>query len=172
MDMRTKAAGAVVMAIATVATAHAQSVYRCGDTYSQQPCAGARAIESPHQPSAGERAGAKAAARRDAALAGTMEKERLRQEAQASSAYIPAPRLDTEPAPQRQGPDKSATRRLDMFTAVAPNSKPQADAKAGKPKGKAKKETQEAQDAKPAARRFQAQSPVRSTNVGAQPPAR
>ena len=168
----TRNLSALAFTLATACGAQAQAIYRCGDSYSPQPCAGGKAIDAAAPaPTAGERAGAAAAARRDAALAGTLEKERLRQEAQPAAAYIPPPRMEPEAgAVQRQGPDKSATRRLDRFTAVTPGGRSAADGKPPAAKGKPKKK--EAQEAKSPARPLQAKAAVRTTNAGPQPPAR
>lgn len=123
----------IALALATglaAAAAIGQTIYRCGDTYSQQRCEGGRALpEAGPAPSAEERAQAQAASRRDAALAATMEKDRLRQEAQAGGSYVPPPR--SEPAREpRKSPEKSATRKLDLFTASAPGARPPKSMKA------------------------------------------
>ena len=61
----------------------AQAVYRCGpdrNVYSQQPCADGAAIDARDGRTAGQRAEAEAAARRESAHADRMERERLAQE--------------------------------------------------------------------------------------------
>lgn len=104
--------------------AHAQAIYRCGDSYSQQPCAGGRQLEpAAPPPTAADRSQAAAAAARDARLADTLEKDRNRREAQAARApaVLPAPALE-EPEPHKW-PEKAATRKLDLFTASVPGSR-------------------------------------------------
>jgi hypothetical protein len=142
--------GALALLLSTTGlAAQAQAIYRCGDTYSQQPCAGGQQVaQPPPAPSPADRAQAGANARRDAAMAATLEKDRLRQDSQSGSQplYIPAP--STEPArDEYKTPEKKATRKLDVFTATAPGSatkkdkkdKPKAAAKAtSKTEGKAK----------------------------------
>ncbi len=124
--------GRITAAAALLAVAgslQAQQVWRCGDTYAQQPCPGGKAVQAaPPAPSAADRAQTAANVKRDAALASSMEKERLRQEAQAPSAYIPPPRMEPAHEPHKW-PEKAGTRKLDVFTAVAPGSKPQKKAK-------------------------------------------
>ncbi len=123
---------ALSLAAASVA-APAQAIYRCGDSYSQQPCAGGRAIEADPAPTAAERRQSAAATQRDARLADSLEKDRLRQEAQPGQLYIPPPKLDAAAEPHKW-PEKKATRKLDVFTASAPANKPPKDKKK---KGKA-----------------------------------
>ncbi len=65
-------------ALSTWATA--QNVYRCGDSYSQSPCAGGVAITVDDARDAAQKNQADEAARRDAKLAQTLEKDRLAQE--------------------------------------------------------------------------------------------
>jgi hypothetical protein len=127
----------LVLACAGWPLAHAQAIYRCGDSYSQQPCAGGTQVAAPPAaPSASDRSQAAAAALRDARLADSMEKDRVRREAQAGSApvILQAPPV-AEPEPHKW-PDKAGTRKLDVFTASVPGSKqPKA-----KPPAKAKAE--------------------------------
>ena len=114
--------------------APAQAIWRCGDSYSPQPCADGRPLADAPAASGEERAQARAATARDARLADSQEKERLRVEAQAPQAVIPPPRL--EPPPEKhKWPEQAATRKLDVFTASAPGSKPtKAQARKAKPK--------------------------------------
>lgn len=75
----------LLLAAALPAAAHAQTIYRCGNTYSQTPCAGAQALAP--EPSADaardkeRKAQADAATRRDLKTAETLEKNRLKNEA-------------------------------------------------------------------------------------------
>lgn len=104
--------------------AHAQAIYRCGDSYSQQPCAGGRQVApSAPPPSAADRSQAAAQVARDARLADSLEKDRTRREAQAAHApaVLPPPAVE-EPTPYKS-PEKAATRKLDMFTASVPGSR-------------------------------------------------
>ncbi|RYF37082.1 MAG: hypothetical protein EOO21_00325, partial [Comamonadaceae bacterium] len=116
--MRPSFAAAVLLSI-TVQAAQAQ-IYRCGDSYGQVPCAGAQAVEAAPAPSAADRAQAAANARRDATMAATLEKDRVRRENQTGTLplYIPPPTSDAGLDPY-QTPEKRATRKLDVFTASA-----------------------------------------------------
>jgi hypothetical protein len=123
--------------------APAQTIWRCGDSYGAQPCADGRPLADAPAATREDRAQAQAATARDARLADSLEKERLRLEAQAPQAVIPAPR--SEPAPEKhKWPEQAATRKLDVFTASAPGSKP---AK-GQAKSKAKPQSGGDKDAK------------------------
>lgn len=75
---------AIALALGMFATASAQTVYRCGDSYSQKPCAGGRAVdvEDPRSPT--QREQARTAAQRDARTAQAMERDRLKAEAAAA----------------------------------------------------------------------------------------
>jgi hypothetical protein len=68
---------------AASAPAHA-TIWRCGNTYSDRPCAGATPIEAPAAPSEQERRQADEATRNDQAAAERMARERLRLEAAAA----------------------------------------------------------------------------------------
>lgn len=128
------------LACLACSAAGAQSIYRCGDSYSQQPCAGGRQLApAAPAPSAADRKQAATAAMRDARLADSLEKDRTRREAQAASTpfvlQAPAPE---QPEPHKW-PEKAGTRKLDVFTASAPktNSKAkQASAKSKPPASK------------------------------------
>ena len=66
--------------------ATAQTVYRCGNSYSQSPCAGAIAVSVDDPRTEAQRAAADAALARNKALAQEMEDTRRRDEAQALAA--------------------------------------------------------------------------------------
>ena len=135
--MNVKFAFAIIL-IATYAhgtRAAAQNVYKCGQSYSQQPCVGGAVVPTDDTRSAAQQAQAGAAAKRDAIAADAMEKARLKQEAQAAPAYIPPPRPDTQAEEKKlvmSKPKKPA-----VFTAVVP-AKPgdKAPKKKKKPKKK------------------------------------
>jgi len=138
-----------------IALAQPSTIYRCGDSYSSQPCAGGREIsaETP-SPTSTERRDAAVAAQRDARIADSLEKERLKQEARSASSHIPAPAPQAQPTPHKW-PEKNATRKLDVFTASGPptgkpDKKKEKSAKGGgKKKGKSSDEARPARDAKP-----------------------
>jgi hypothetical protein len=124
--MRPLPAAAALLLSVTCLAVQAQAVYRCGDSYGQQPCAGGQQVpQAQPGPSAADRAQAGANARRDATLAATLEKDRLRQEGQAGTQplYIPPPTPQATDEPHKW-PEKNATRKLDVFTASAPGTAP------------------------------------------------
>ena len=94
----------------------AQSVYRCGSTYSQAPCTGGQVIDTSETLQTQQKGKGPTAAERDAKAAAALEKERLSQDARAAPAYIAHP---SAPAAQpRKGIAKP--RKLEQFTAIAP----------------------------------------------------
>ena len=109
--------------------AGAQSVYRCGNLYSQQPCADALPLDAADSRTAAQSAQTQAAASRAASSAQRMEKERLAQAAQAvANSRAPAqrakPPASAASAPMN-GPTHSPDRRKqkkppEFFTAAAP----------------------------------------------------
>ena len=128
----------LVAACAATAQAQSQPVYRCGNSYSQQPCAAAATIEVDDSRSAAQQNQTSAAAQRDMKAAKAMEESRLKEEAKASPGYVP-PSKEEPPAADAPKPEtvsgKAAKSRY--FTAVAPR-------KPGEPvkkKKKAKKKT-------------------------------
>jgi hypothetical protein len=115
--------------------AQADTVYRCGESYSNSPCAGATVVATDDARSAAQRADTQAAVKRDAALAQAMEKDRLRLEAKAAPAVILAS------APAAQAPRASDKRivkprsmKSENFTAVPPKKPGEATTQAKKKK--------------------------------------
>ena len=93
----------IAIAISCIgAAAGAQTIYRCGSTYSQQPCAGATAVEaSSRTPTSAEAEAARKQAERDMKLATAMETTRLREEAKPVAAYIPKEKVEEAPKPHQ-----------------------------------------------------------------------
>jgi hypothetical protein len=60
--------------------AHAQTVYRCGSSYSQQPCPDAKPVDVSDSRSREQKAQSDAAVRHDKQAADSLEKSRLKQE--------------------------------------------------------------------------------------------
>jgi hypothetical protein len=99
--------------------AGAQTIYRCGDTYSQLPCDNARVVGAPAaKPGAAEAQASRQAVVRDAARADAMEKARLKDEARPANAYIPAARTGEERA-QEHKPASAQAKKPAYFTAVS-----------------------------------------------------
>jgi hypothetical protein len=117
----------VLAAAAALAPAAAQSVYRCGDSYSQKPCPGGTLVPTDDARSASQRAQTSAAAQRDAKTANAMEKARLKEEAKPVPGYIPAP--NAEPIAQENKPELAKPKKPQYFTAAAPRKPGEAPAK-------------------------------------------
>jgi hypothetical protein len=101
----------------------AQPVYRCGDSYTNQPCPGGRQIQADDPRTPAQRAQTTEAAKRDAKLADEMEKTRLKQEAKAAVAPVPpAPAVAEPPAESASDRTYSPMRakKPAYFTAVSP----------------------------------------------------
>src|SRR5688572_19188224 len=78
-----------------------QTVYRCGNSYGQQPCAGGSVIDSTDARSPAEAARATGVAAADARRADAMEKARLAQEKDAPRAVIIGPQTPATPPDAR-----------------------------------------------------------------------
>jgi hypothetical protein len=115
--------------------APAQTVYRCGNSYSQQPCPGGAPVAAadPRTPAEAARSGSAAAA--DAKRADAMEKARLAQEKNAPKAVVIAP---AAPVQQNAAPTRDSARakpgKLDQFTAQTPRQPGEGKKKDGKEK--------------------------------------
>ena len=125
----------ILATLACAASAQAQTVYRCGSSYSQQPCPGGTPVEvsDPRTPADAARASGAAAA--DARRADALEQARRAQEKNAPKAIVIGPQTPAvaDAKPAKDG-TKPKTRKPEQFTAVSP-AKPGA---ANKPKGKKK----------------------------------
>ena len=116
--------------------ASAQTVWRCGSTYSQKPCAEGVSVQASDARSDAQAREAEAAARRDAKTADAMEKARLAQEAKAPTAGVigkPAAAAshaagDTKPRKTKHA-KKKVEPNPDLFTAVTPGEKKKKTAK-------------------------------------------
>jgi hypothetical protein len=123
----------LVLALACAsAAAGAQTVWRCGNSYSQQPCAGGAPVTL-SEPVTG-RPVATPVANTDAKLAAEMEKARLAQERNAPKAVIIGP----VEAPPLKEVSKDGTKakpgKLDQFSAVSPTTHPRKKSKKKKEK--------------------------------------
>jgi len=145
--MKTRSWSALVLVLELAAggtEVSAQPVYRCGNSYSQVPCAGAVVVDVDDQRTPQQKAQTDDAARQAAASAARMEKERLALErSRPGGAPKPAvrdhdhtPRKDTgaERKPDAKQKKKSAP---EYFTAAArtddKNSEPPAKKPASSP---------------------------------------
>lgn len=138
--MRKKLTALLLAAIAGASLA--QSVYRCGNSYSQQPCAGGMAVAVEDERTPQQAAQSTASTRRDVALADAMEKQRLEDEKRAPMARVMGAGAGSAGAAGKAGAGAKAAAKQkrkpvqqpEVFTAIAPG-KPAA----AKAKSKAKK---------------------------------
>ncbi len=79
--------------------AGAQTVYRCGNSYSQSPCAGGVTVDANDSRSRTQQAQAEADTARARQSANALEKDRLKQEEAAARADRQAPQADAGKAP-------------------------------------------------------------------------
>ena len=119
---------------AVLGTASADTIYKCGASYSNTPCEGATTLQT----DAGKRDAAAAKAsddltKRQAKLGDEMEKARLKEEAKPVAVYIPPPKpVSTE---DRKKFQMTKPGKVQYFTAIAPGEP--GDAKKKKAKKKA-----------------------------------
>ena len=98
--------------------AGAQTIWRCGNSYSQVPCQGGTAV-TVAEPVTG-RPAPTSVANRDAKLAAEMEKARLAQERNAPKAIVIGPVEAPPVAEARKDGTKPKTGKLEQVTAVSP----------------------------------------------------
>lgn len=127
----------LAMALGWSAPGSAETVYRCGESYSQRPCPGGKQVQTDDPRSASQRAQTLEAVQRDAKAAEAMEKSRLKEEAKPAQALMPAPKTETAGPPDGPAVTPAIAKKPAYFTAVSPAKKGQAQP--GKKKKKAKK---------------------------------
>jgi len=123
--IRIATVAAALTALATAASA--ETVYRCGSSYSHAPCAGATAIDVGASPGAAERAEARAVATREQKLAAELVRDRHERERAArpaTPASLSAAPAASAPAHKTARATKKQRRELDDrdFVAVVPTS--------------------------------------------------
>lgn len=101
------------------APAMAQNIYRCGDSYSQQPCPGGRLVEASDTRSASQKLQTDQATQRDAKSADAMEKARLKEEAKPIPVGMPLAKSQAAPdEPKKAAGGKS--KKPAHFSATSP----------------------------------------------------
>ncbi len=121
---------ALFCAAAWTAPAAAQDIYRCGDSYSQQACAGGRLVAASDSRSAAQKAQTDQATERAAKAGDAMQKARLIEEAKPVPVGMPLPKAQEPLAPPTQhfvstkSKEKAKTqtkaKKPERFSAVAP----------------------------------------------------
>jgi hypothetical protein len=116
----------LIIAAACALAAHAagaQQVWRCGSSYSQQPCPGGAVVDTSDGRNATQVAKSSSVAQADMKLADKMEKERLEREKNAPKALVIGPQTPAAPTPEHKlagkKKDKGRAATPEVFTAVA-----------------------------------------------------
>jgi hypothetical protein len=110
------------IALAVAGAAGAQTMYRCGSSYSQQPCPGGSEVAGSAARPAADVAQARAVAQADAKRADAMEKARLAQEKNAPKALVIGPKeVATAPAKSASHAKKKQG-KPEEFTALQPGT--------------------------------------------------
>jgi hypothetical protein len=132
----------LALAAAWAVPAASQPVYRCGDSYSQQPCPGGKPVAVEDSRTPAQREQTTEAVRRQAAAANQLERDRLREEARVNAGKPPVQLGERQDQPDRT--EAAQAKKPKQFTAVSP--KKPGDPAAGKksksrskPKNKATK---------------------------------
>jgi hypothetical protein len=128
MNNKKKLAAVLVMMLAAgVLPSAAQTVYRCGDSYSLKPCHGSKVIDVEDTRSATQRSQTLEASQRDAKVADAMEKARLEDEAKAEARHLKQQKIAEAAAikasikKDEKRKDASSRNPAD-FTAIAPGT--------------------------------------------------
>ena len=119
---------AVLLALSLAAgalCASAQTVYRCGNSYGAQPCAGGTTLDVTDRSTPADAARASKAAAQDMKRAEAMEKARLAADRNAPKALVIGPKEAAsapprEPAKPHKGDKKEGPKTPEIFTAAGP----------------------------------------------------
>ncbi len=116
-------------------TTQAQQVYRCGKTYSQVPCPGARVVDTRDVRTKKQRVDSQKSTVRDTQLADDLEKARLQEEAMAAAGSTPvekSPKTKTAKSSKAKS-KKTSKKEPELFTATAAPDKKKKQTKATTP---------------------------------------
>ncbi|MGJ7490178.1 hypothetical protein [Variovorax sp. ZT4R33] len=112
--------------IGTVQAQDASGAWRCGNTYTDQPCNGGKALALDEAPSADQAREAERNTRRTQAAAERMERDRLRQERATPSPLIHLPKPTNAVSPTEAGhptaKKKKVRKEPEFFTAAGPGT--------------------------------------------------
>ena len=112
--------------IGAVQAQEASGAWRCGNTYTDQPCKGGKAVALDEAPHADQAREAERATRRTQAAADRMERDRLRQEKAAPSPLIhlskPTQAVSPPEPAHRAAKKKKGRKEPDFFTAAGPGA--------------------------------------------------
>ena len=104
----------LILALYCAATAQAQTIYRCGSSYSQTPCSGGSAVEPGTAPSREQAREHAATVRREQKAAEQLAKSRQREEATQARAERQA---------RKSAPDERTMEAYDPARDVAPDAR-------------------------------------------------
>ncbi len=116
--------GALALVICACAgAAFGQQVYRCGKTYSQIPCPGAKVIDTRDNRTKQQRTDSRKATARDTTLANDLEKARQQEEAMAAAGSTPVEKPPKAKASKSESKkansNKAKKKEPELFTAAA-----------------------------------------------------
>ncbi|HVZ44570.1 MAG TPA: hypothetical protein VHA82_12230 [Ramlibacter sp.] len=117
---------AIVLYAAFDPTGYAQTIWRCGNEYSQKPCAGAKSFDASDPRTSDQAQAALDKAGRDAKLAREMEKDRIAEEKRSGGpvkmvvGVAPAEPPHAAASAAKHGKKKHHGKEPEFFTAVGP----------------------------------------------------
>ena len=91
-------------------TAIGQKVYRCGNAYSESPCPGGIALDTPTPPDSAQKAAADTATQRDAEAASKLEKARLTQEKQQRQEIVASTKVAQKAEKEKRSKELKASK--------------------------------------------------------------
>jgi len=130
MSARLRVGVIAIASVVAAASAAAETVYRCGSSYSHAPCEGAKAVDVGAPVDAAQRAEARAVAARERQLAAELVRDRhdrehaLRPAGAVSLSATPAPHAASAPAKKQAHATKKRRHENDErdFVAVVPTT--------------------------------------------------
>ena len=121
-----------------MAPAAAEDIYRCGDSYSQQPCAGGKLVAASDTRSASQKAQTDQATKRDAKSADAMERARLKEEGKPAPVGMPLAKPQEVAQETKKPVAVDKAKKPAHFTAVSPKKPGDGPTKKKKKQGKKK----------------------------------
>jgi hypothetical protein len=106
-----KTALVLVLASVTLSTAAGQTIYRCGNSYSQSACADAQVIDAADPRSEAQLTEARRVAAEDRRLAAQMQRDRLADEAARAPKVVAAKGRAARPAGAREGNEHGSSKK-------------------------------------------------------------
>lgn len=122
--MRTASWQLALLGALAFGSSSAQTVYRCGHSYSHEPCPQARTVEVQDARTEAQRAEALASGERQGLMANELAERRVREEATAATAAagINGHRSSAEPARDKPKSKKRKSSQGEDYEAVVPGS--------------------------------------------------